>query len=176
MSSEERYRNLVERSPDMIFLHKKGELVYVNPAAVRILGASGPQELIGKSVFEITHPDYWEAAREEFGRVEEGKEVPFLEEKFIRLDGTSVDVEVMATAIFYQEQPMVQVVARDITERKRGAEKMAALQMQLFQSQKMEAIGLLAGGFAHDFNNSLTDKVQDIVYSKKDQDIVNSEF
>jgi PAS domain S-box-containing protein len=73
----------------MILLHKKGELVYVNPAAVRILGASRPEELIGKSVFEIFHPDYWEIAKEEFGRVEEGKEAPLLEEKFIRLDGTT---------------------------------------------------------------------------------------
>lgn len=156
MRSEERYRNLVERSPDMILVHDKGKCVYLNPAGVRILGASRPEELIGKSVFEIIHPDYREVAKDDFGRAEEGKEVPVLEGKFIRLDGTSVDVELMTSTIFYQEEPMVQIVARDIMERKRVAEKMAGLQMQLFQAQKMEAIGQLAGGFAHDFNNSLT--------------------
>jgi PAS domain S-box-containing protein len=156
MRSEERYRNLVEHSPDMILLYKKEELVYVNPAALRILGAARTEDLIGKSVFEIMHSDYRKVAKNCFERAEEGKEGPLLEGKFIRLDGMSVDVELMASTIFYQEEPMVQIVARDITERKRAAEQMAGLQMQLFQSQKMEAIGQLAGGFAHDFNNSLT--------------------
>jgi PAS domain S-box-containing protein len=156
MRSEERSRNLVERSPDMILLCKKEELVYVNPAAVRALGASRPEDLIGKSVLEIIQPEYWNVARDRVLKVGERTEVSLLEEKFIRLDGKSVDVEVMASTIFYEEQPMIQIVARDITERRDAAEKMAALQTQLFQSQKMEAIGQLAGGFAHDFNNSLT--------------------
>ena len=114
------------------------------------------RERAGRSVLEIIRPDYREVAKDGFGRAEEGKEISLLEGKFTRLDGTSVDVEFMASTIFFQEEPMVQMVARDIIERKRAAEKMAGLQMQLFQSQKMEAIGQLAGGFAHDFNNSLT--------------------
>jgi len=118
-NSEERYRRLVELSPDMIIVLSKGNIVYMNPAGIKILGASEAEELIGKPFLEIIHPDYLEIAKERIRRVEEGQEVPLLEEKYIRLDGNSVYVEVAAAPIPYEGQTMIQVVARDITERKR---------------------------------------------------------
>ncbi len=118
-NSEERYRRLAELSPDMIIVLSKGNIVYVNPAGIKILGASEAEELIGKPFLEIIHPDYLEIAKERIRRVEEGQEVPLLEEKYIRLDGKSVYVEVAAAPIPYEGQTMIQVVARDITERKR---------------------------------------------------------
>ena len=119
MKSEERYRSLVELSPDMIALHSRGKYVYVNPAGIRLLGASGPGDLIEKSVFENIHPGCIEIVKERIRQLEQGKEVPLLEEKYVRLDGTIVDVEVAASPIFFQGEPMVQVITRDITERKR---------------------------------------------------------
>jgi len=118
-NSEERYRRLVELSPDMIIVLSKGNIVYVNPAGIKILGASEAEELIGKPFLEIIHPDYLEIAKERIRRVEEGQEVPLLEEKYTRLDGKSVYVEVAAAPIPCEGQTMIQVVARDITERKR---------------------------------------------------------
>ena len=125
--SEERYRSLVELSPDMIALHSQGKYVYINPAGVKMLGASEPEELIGKSILEIIHPDYLGIVKERIRQLEEEKGVPPLEEKYIRLDQKIVDVEVAATLIHYQGQLMTQVVARNITERKKAEEAVKRL-------------------------------------------------
>ncbi len=119
---EERYRHLVELSWDIVLLHSRGKYIYVNPAAVKILGASGPEDLIGKAVLEIIHPDYWGIVKDHIKQIEEGKEPPLLEEKYLRLDGTPVDLQVAAAPLRYQGQSMVLVVARDITEQKRAQE------------------------------------------------------
>jgi PAS domain S-box-containing protein len=120
--SEERYRRLVELSPDIVLLHSRGKYIYVNPAAVKIFGASSPEDLIGKAVLEIIHPDDWGIAKDRIKQLEEGKAVPLLEEKYLRLDGTMVDLEVAAAPIFYEGQSVALVVARDITEQKRAQE------------------------------------------------------
>jgi len=120
--SEERYRILVEYSPIGIIVHNLRELVFVNMEAMKILGASNPEELIGKPIHEIIHPDHWEMAQERIRMEEEGKTVPLNEEKFIRLDGSSVDVEVMAIPINHKGKLEVHSIVRDITERKKTQE------------------------------------------------------
>ena len=87
-----------------------------------MLGGSGPGDLIGRSILEIIHPECLEMVRERIRQLEQGKGVALLEEKYIRFDGRIVDVEVSATPIFFQGESMVQVIARDITERKRAEE------------------------------------------------------
>jgi len=125
--SEERYRQLVELSPDGIVIHQDGRFVFANQAAVRILGAAHPQELLGKPIMDVIHPDYRDVVRERVRQeIEGGKPAHPLEEKFIRLDGTVVDVEVMGTPFIYQGRPAAQVIIRDITERKRAEEALRA--------------------------------------------------
>jgi PAS domain S-box-containing protein len=118
--SEERYRRLVELSPDAIAVHSNGVLVYANPAAVELLGADRPDQLVGTPLMDIVHPDYHdvvaERARQE---IDEGKAVLPLEEVFVRLDGTFVDVEVTGIPMNWQGRPAGQVMVRDITKRKR---------------------------------------------------------
>ena len=132
--SEQRYRNLVELSPDMIALHSQGKYVYVNPAGIKMLGASGSEDLIGKPTVETIHPDYIAIVKERTRQLMHGEAVPLLEEKYIRLDGKIVDVEVAAAPIPFQGEPMVQVIARDITERKRMEE---ALRRSKEESQRL---------------------------------------
>jgi len=147
--SEERYRRLVEYSPNAIAVHGEGKFVYVNPAAIKLIGATDESQLIGMPIMNIIHPDDIEVVHQRvlLGMAER-KALPPLEEKFIRLDGSIIEVEVTSLPIIFRGKPATQVVVRDITDQKK-------LQNQLFQSQKIQSIGTLAGGIAHDFNNIL---------------------
>ena len=121
--SEERYRCLVEVSPDTIAVHANGRIEYVNPAAVKLFRAHGESELIGKQVLDVVHPDYKESVRKRIiGAMEYGKTQPITEEKFLRSDGTAIDVEVVSAPITFKGMNAVQVIARDITERKQAEE------------------------------------------------------
>ena len=155
--SEERYRRLVELSPAMIAIHLNERFLYINPAGVSLLGAANSDELIGRSVVDFIHPDYLGIAKDRIRQIrEEGKQVPRIEEKFIRLDGSIADVEVSAAPYPHQGQIAVLMVALDTTEQRQIKKEKEVIEEQFRQAQKMEAIGLLAGGFAHDFNNSLS--------------------
>jgi PAS domain S-box-containing protein len=126
-ASEARYRALVESSPDGIGIHQDGRVVFVNPAGARLLGAQNPDELVGKPAMDLLHPDYREVVRERIQRsLATGQPAPPLMEKFIRLDGTVIDVEVTAVPIMWEGRPAMQVVFRDITERKRMEEELKA--------------------------------------------------
>ena len=118
--SENRYRRLVELSPEMIAVHLNERYIYVNPVGLKLLGVAKPEELIGRSILDIIHPDYWGVIKERNRQIQqEGKEVPLIEEKYLCPDGRILDVEVAAAPFEYQGQSAVIAVVRDITERKR---------------------------------------------------------
>lgn len=147
--SEERYRSLVELSPDAIAIHVDGQLVFVNEQGARLLGYSSPAEMVGRHVLEFVHPDYHAVVMERTRRaLLERQAQPLMGEVLLRADGTPVEVEVANTPFTYHGAPAVQVVVRDVSERRKVEER-------LRQAQKMEAVGQLAGGLAHDFNNIL---------------------
>jgi PAS domain S-box-containing protein len=116
--SEERYRRLVEGSPYAIAVHAKGKFVYVNSAAVKLIGAGSPQDLIGTSVIDIIHPDSRSMVINRLTNLEKGKEAPLAEEKFVKFDGSVIDVEVVGIPFVYQEEIATQVVVHDISSRK----------------------------------------------------------
>jgi PAS domain S-box-containing protein len=126
--SESRYRSLVELSPDPIVVHRQGKIAYVNPAAIKLIGAQSADQMIAKAVIEFVHPDYREMVRERIRLMtQEGKAVPLDEEQFLRLDGSSITVEVAAMPIIYERQPSILVALRDITARKQAEERLARL-------------------------------------------------
>jgi PAS domain S-box-containing protein len=119
--SEERYRRLVELAFEAVAIHSQGRVVYVNPQAVELLAGTSPEDFIGKPIRDFVHPDYWDMAQARVQQVgEEGKGVPLVEERLVRLDGTSVEVEVTSVPIAYRGQPAVQSVVRDVSQRKRA--------------------------------------------------------
>jgi len=124
--SEERYRVLVEFSPNSICVHRDGKLLYVNPAGVRLFGATDLAELVGRSVLDFIHPDSLPVVRERLRRLRAGGTAPLIEERFVTLNGDVRDVEVTAIPITYENGPAAQVIIRDITERKQGEEKLRA--------------------------------------------------
>jgi PAS domain S-box-containing protein len=119
--SEERYRSLVEQSPDGIVVHCDGLLQYVNPAAVRLLRAHTSGELIGQRAINFVHPEQRAMAFERIQQMmSSGEPAPLADEKFLRLDGSVVDVEVAAIPTQYDGKPAVQVIFREITRRKQA--------------------------------------------------------
>jgi PAS domain S-box-containing protein len=119
--SEERYRCLVEFSPDAILVHSEGKFVYVNDAGTKLLGAAKPEELVGRSIFDFVHPDYLKTVRARVRRLQkEGGQAELIEEKLVRLNGQIIDVEVTGIPTTYAGHPAIQLVVRDITERKRA--------------------------------------------------------
>lgn len=154
--SEERYRNLVEMLPEGLWVHRNGIILYVNPAMVRLLGASREEELLGRSIYDFVHPESRDSVRERIEEVQEkGVTVPLKEQKYISLDGSVVDVETLATAVPFHGERAVLAVYRDIRERKRQEQERKRLEERFLVAQKMEAVGILAGGVAHNFNNLL---------------------
>ena len=119
--SELQYRDLVERSPEAIFTHSGGRILYVNPAGLALLGAADPADLLGTPVIDRVHPDFRELVSARMaGMDRDDDSVPVMEERFLRLDGTSVDVEVSASVTRTPEGAVIEVVARDISARKRA--------------------------------------------------------
>jgi len=117
--SEIKYRNLVENSPDAIAIYVKGIVVFVNNKCLSLMGASYNEELLGKSVISFVHPDYRQLVMDRMSNVLlVGEVLPLIDEKFVRLDGTAVDVEVKALPIIFNDEPAVQLIVRDITDRK----------------------------------------------------------
>jgi len=130
--SEVRYRQLVEVSPDGIGVEKDDRIVFVNSAGANLLGYKKPEELIGKSILDFVHPDYRSRTHRQLEYLrKKQKALPLREEKFLRANGTSLDVEVAATPLVYQNKPAAQIIFRDITERKLSQEKILADQKQL---------------------------------------------
>jgi len=140
--TEERYRSLVELSPDAIAVHQHGVVVFANTAAARLLGARLPSDLLGHSVLEFVHPDSRPSVLIRLQRLREGKTVPLVEERFVRLDGRPLDVEVAATPFTLGGESAVQVVVRDVTDRK-GAERRGQAQRQYLEALHQTTLGLI---------------------------------
>ena len=130
--SEERYRTLTKDSPISIIVHSEGKIVYVNPAALELIGASSEDELLGRSVMEFVHPDYHKIVRERVQKIYEQKNAGSpLEEKFIRMDGKIIDVEVTGKIINFEGKIGSQVIIQDITKRKKAEQELIESEKRL---------------------------------------------
>lgn len=116
---ETRYRRLVERSFDAVFIHSDGVVRFANEVAARTLKATSPDELIGMKVLDLPTPRDRARVKERVALVyETGESTPLAEMQLEASDGTTVDVEISATHITYEGKPAVYAVFRDIGERK----------------------------------------------------------
>lgn len=148
--SEARYRAAIENSNDGIAILEEGHYVFVNQKLLEILAYDRREELVGKHLSLILHPDDKERVARYNHLRGKGRPAPSrYEAKGITRDGRTVYFDISATQITYRDRVAVLAFLRDITQRKQ-------LEKQLQQAQKMEAIGTLAGGIAHDFNNILS--------------------
>ena len=138
-SDEARYRTLVEWSPGAIIVHRHGKIVYGNPAAVKLFGAESTQQMLGKPILDMVHPDCREITLERVrGVFEDGIAAELAELKYLKFDGSTMNVEVQGLRILFDGVPAVQVAICDITDRKLAEVKWRDLNFRL--SEKTELL------------------------------------
>lgn len=120
-TSENRYRQLVEISPDAIFIHQDEKLVYANSAALTLLGSNNLNELINYSFMDFFPPDFRKTIEESIKSSTTLAHVPLFDGKITNLKGELLDVEIVISPFIYQEKSAVYMIMRDITDRKRSA-------------------------------------------------------
>ena len=121
IASNDRYRRLVEINPYGILLVRDGRIAFANPAAGTLLGVDSPQDLLGKSPFDVFHPESQTSVRERLGPLLSGSPISIviaIEERVRRQDGTALHVEVTGTRFEESDGEAVQLIVRDITLRK----------------------------------------------------------
>jgi PAS domain S-box-containing protein len=113
--SEKMYKSLLEQSFDAIAIHKEGKITFLNERAAKVLGAAKPEDLTGRPIFDFIHPD---SRRDLEDRLKEmsavGMSVPVITEKFIRTDGSTVTVEIMAIRFEDNGIPAFRVAFREV--------------------------------------------------------------
>jgi PAS domain S-box-containing protein len=173
-AANDELKTLIEGSPlAIVLIDSHAKVVKWNPAATHIFGFS-ESEAIGKFL-----PTIPEDQKEQFKairkRILKG-EAPSYEAQRIRKDGKRIDVYVSTTTLRDKNNDITFImgIIEDITEKKKAAETKQHLEQQLLQAQKMESIGRLAGGVAHDFNNMLTTILGNISLVKDESGLANS--
>jgi PAS domain S-box-containing protein len=122
--SEEKYRDLVQQLPDGVCIHQEGRIVFSNPAHWRMLGFQSEEDILGADAYRFIASESIEIVRERVQRRLRGEKVPEQYEiKSRRRDGSTFDSVVTARPFTYNGHPAIQVVLRDVSDRKRAEEK-----------------------------------------------------
>ncbi len=140
--SERRFRTLITSLPDAVYINSGGVIAFCNPACVRLFGATGPEQLLGKSPFDLMHPDAHAEIRERIAQMAmTGEAVQPLEEKIVRIDGQSTPVMVTAVPITDKSQPAILVVLRDLTEQMRVEAQLRDQELLLREAGELAHVG-----------------------------------
>jgi PAS domain S-box-containing protein len=154
--SAKRFQQLFETSPAPMFIHQSGQVLFVNTAAAHLMGAQDPEELKGREILSCVHPESQSRITQ---RVEAllatGIPQPPDVERFITLQGQDLWVEVQGVPMDLPSGPAILGFARDLTEQRRAEEERHRLEVEIQHAQKLDSLGSLAGGIAHDMNNVL---------------------
>ena len=152
--SEERYRNLVELSPDAVLIDRNNSIVFVNTAALRLFDAAEPSDLLGRTPFEMFHSGSHPLVREWIALLQKGMRVPLGEAKILRQDGEVRDVEVSASPLSDQDGAAIQVILRDVSKRKRSEEALRESEQRFRSVVEANMIGVV---FANQATGQVTD-------------------
>ncbi len=140
--SEQRYRTLLENAPEAILVHQDGRWIIANRAALKLLHAARVEQLVGRATLDIVHPDYRAVVRERIEReFATGEPAPLLEQQFVAVDGTVLDVEVVGIPITLAGRQGGQIIVRDITERRQAEQTVREREAEVRRSrERLEAL------------------------------------
>jgi PAS domain S-box-containing protein len=149
MPSSFPFRDLIERSPDLIAVHQGEHMMYANPALVRHLGYADAKEVVGRAVKDFVHPDDWAGSAERI-RAVVGRQEAALPAvvRYFHADGSVGIAEVVSVPVEIDGVQAMVAFGRDVTERK-------ALEQRLIEAELMASIGVLAAAVNHEINNPL---------------------
>ena len=141
--SEERFRTVVNWSSNAMVVHREGKIVFVNPAAVKMFGATSSDDLVGFPILERIHPDFHHLVNERIQNATEiNVQAPKIEIKYLRLDGSIIDGEVQGALIMFDGLPAIQVSIFDITERKQKEEQLEKLSTRFLLATRAGGVGI----------------------------------
>jgi len=140
--SEEKYRHLVESSIDAIFINHGEIIQYLNPAACKLLKINNPNKIIGKSLIDIVHKSYHEQITKTIRMKHQYESVPeTFDAQLVYQDGDPVDVEIAINSFKLKNRHAVQIIIRDITERKNAVKALQKSENLLNETQKITKVG-----------------------------------
>jgi PAS domain S-box-containing protein len=145
--SERRYQSLVEYSPDAIFIHDEDRILFVNPAACRLVGAERPADLMGRAILDFVHADCRDAFTHQTATAA-GRAASTQEHRLLRLDGQVIDADVVAAKIAWRHSLVTQLIIHDVTPQKRAEAGLRAIQQRfrlLAEGVRDSAIVMLDG-------------------------------
>jgi two-component system NtrC family sensor kinase len=160
--SEAGFRTLIEHCPDAVLVHRDGKVIFVNSAALRVMGVDDPGRLTGREVTELIHPD--DCARLA-ARVRDmqrdGRATPLERIRYVRPDGQIRACETVSISVEFDGHPSVLEFFRDVTDREQR-------QQQLQVTERLASVGTLAAGVAHEINNPLAWVISGIAWLEEE--------
>lgn len=156
--SEEKYRAMVEHSPDAVLVHSWGKILFANPTSIKLLGATSFEEINSTDLLDFVHPDYRDSTRERIKRIyETGRPQGYVEAKYLNLKKEPLDVEMIGIPITYMGEPAIQTIARDITDRKRAEEELVRAKERAEESDQLKT------AFLHNISHEIRTPMNAIV-------------
>ena len=157
--SEERYRELVENLAEGIVVVREGQICFINKTLRDKLGLP-LESIVGTSFLDFIHLDDIANILDRYQRRIKGEKMSdAYEVRLIKPDGEEILCEIRSSLISWEGKPATQTAILDIAERKKAEKEKKQLEKRVVRMEKMEALGLLAGGVAHDLNNVLSGTV-----------------
>ncbi|PZE21812.1 ATP-binding protein [Paenibacillus xerothermodurans] len=143
------FYQLVKYSLDSCFVLQDDKVIYINQAGFDLLGLKYPEQVIGEAFSRFLHPDFHGIHKKRLETALNGEVTELMEQRMLKSDGETIDVEVMAAPYAMDGQNLAQIIVRNITQRKQT-------ERRLHNLEKLSSIGQMAAGIAHEVRNPLT--------------------